>query len=186
MPVVEGGTGVQTILTNGVVLGNGVSAISTVAVGTTNTVLLGNTAAPPTFGAVPNAALVNDSITVAAGTGINVSGSPVVLGGTVTISTTGVASSLVITSGPTYVATSTDYYIAVNSSAGAVTVQLPNAPATARTFVIKDQTGSAASHNITVTTVGGTVNLDGATTFVMNTAYQAANFIFDGTAYEVF
>lgn len=43
--------------------GNGI-AIAGTAVGATNTVLLGNTGANPSFGAVPNAALVNASITI--------------------------------------------------------------------------------------------------------------------------
>jgi len=85
-----------------------------------------------------------------------------------------------------YSALATDYYISVNCVGGAVTVRLPNAPTTGRVFVIKDQLGASASNNITVTTVGGAVNIDGATTFVMNTAYQAASFIFNSTGYEVF
>lgn len=41
---------------------------------------------------IPNSALQNSSITVSAGTGISVSGSPVSLGGTVTVTNTGVTS----------------------------------------------------------------------------------------------
>lgn len=85
-----------------------------------------------------------------------------------------------------YVVLSTDYYIGVDVTAGVVTIQLPNAPATGTIWVVKDSVGLAATNNITVTTVGGVVNIDGATTFVMNTAYEAASFIFNGTSYEVF
>lgn len=85
-----------------------------------------------------------------------------------------------------YVVLTTDDFLAVDSSGGAITVQLPNAPATGRSWIVKDKTGSAATHNITITTVGGAVNIDGATTFVMNTAYESANVIFDGTTYEVY
>ena len=73
----------------------------------------------------------------------------------------------------------------MNSSGGAKTVQLPNAPSTGRIFVVKDSTGSAATNNITVTTVGGAVNIDGATTFVMNAAYESITVVFDGTSYLV-
>lgn len=78
----------SSFLTNhGVVLGAGTSTLSVTAVGTTNTVLLGNTGADPSFGQVPNAALVNSSITVNAGSNISVTGSPVSLGGSITIAT---------------------------------------------------------------------------------------------------
>ena len=75
---------------------------------------------------------------------------------------------------------------AVNTSGGAVTIRLPNAPATGRVYYIKDSNGTAAASNITVTTVGEAVNIDGATSFVMNTAYESISVIFDGSAYEVF
>jgi len=81
---------------------------------------------------------------------------------------------------------SPDYYISANVTAGVITIRLPNAPTTARVFVVKDAVGLAAASNITVTTVGGTVLIDGATSFVMNSAYQAAQFIFTGTAYEIY
>lgn len=105
IPVAEGGTGAATL--TGVLTGNGTSAItanavtnhgvliggasnavSSLGVAATNTVLLGNTGADPSFGTVPNAALTNSSITVT-GSGITVSGSPVSLGGTLTLTATG-------------------------------------------------------------------------------------------------
>ncbi|MGB8467389.1 MAG: tail fiber domain-containing protein [Candidatus Babeliales bacterium] len=67
-------------------LGNSTGSLSSLPAGATNTVLLGNTGAAPSFGAVPNAALANSSITVAEGTGISITGgSSVSLGGTATI-----------------------------------------------------------------------------------------------------
>lgn len=85
-----------------------------------------------------------------------------------------------------YVVLATDQFLGVDSSGGAIQVNLPNAPATGRVFNIKDSTGSAAGTNITVTTVGGVVNIDGATTFVLNSAYQAINVIFTGSEYLVY
>ena len=64
-------------------------ALNSIAVGTTNTVLLGNTGADPSFGTVPNGALTNSSVTIASGTGITVTGgSPLSLGGTATVALT--------------------------------------------------------------------------------------------------
>lgn len=85
-----------------------------------------------------------------------------------------------------YTAIATDYYIGVDTSGGTVTIRLPNAPITNRTFVIKDSTGHAAASNISVTTPGGSVTFDGQTTYTMNANYQAINVRFNGTNYEVF
>jgi hypothetical protein len=84
-----------------------------------------------------------------------------------------------------YVVLSTDYFLSVNT-ATAITVQLPNAPTTGRTFAIKDSTGNSTVNNITVTTVGGTVLIDGATNYLINNNYSSIQTIFNGTSYEVF
>lgn len=85
-----------------------------------------------------------------------------------------------------YTALITDQFLACQSSGGAITIRLPNAPATGRTFIIKDASGAAAASNISVTTVGGTVTLDGQTTYTMSTNYQSINVIYDGANYEIF
>jgi hypothetical protein len=85
-----------------------------------------------------------------------------------------------------YVVLTTDNYISVDCSGGIITIQLPNTATLGRSFIIKDRTGSAAAFNITVTTVGGAVNIDGATTFVMNTAYESINVIGNGSTYEIY
>lgn len=87
--VAGGGTGQTTLTNHGVLVGAGTSAISQTAVGATNTVLLGNTGADPSFGQVPNGALVNNSITLSNGNNITITGSPVALGGTATINVSG-------------------------------------------------------------------------------------------------
>jgi hypothetical protein len=65
------------------------TASANLAVGSTNTVLLGNTGADPSFGQVANAALVNSSITFNNGNNITWTGSPVSLGGNITANLTG-------------------------------------------------------------------------------------------------
>lgn len=84
-----------------------------------------------------------------------------------------------------YVVLSTDQFLGVNTGT-AKTVQLPNAPSTGRVFVIKDATGTANANNITVTTVGGVVNIDGATTYAINQNYASIQVLFNGTSYLVF
>jgi len=70
-------------------VGNASGSLTSLSIGTTNTVLLGNTGADPSFGAVPNAALANSSITLTNGSNITVTGSPVALGGAATIAVSG-------------------------------------------------------------------------------------------------
>lgn len=85
-----------------------------------------------------------------------------------------------------YSVTATDYYIAVDSSGGNVTIKLPNAPTTYRMFLIKDKSGNSLANNISITTVGGVVTIDGVTTYILNENYESANLMFNGTSYEVF
>jgi hypothetical protein len=85
-----------------------------------------------------------------------------------------------------YTVLAADQFLAVNVSGGAVTIKLPNAPTTGRVIYVKDSTGAAATSNISVTTVGGTVTIDGQTTYTMATNYQSLSLIFDGSNYEVF
>lgn len=99
--------------------------------------------------------------------------------GTVTLNYTAVSSS-------PYVVQATDDFLGVDTSTIAITIQLPDAPATGRTYVVKDATGNAITHNMTVTTVGGAVLIDGATSVIMNTNYESLQFLFNGTAYLIY
>ena len=74
----------------------------------------------------------------------------------------------------------------MNTSGGAVSILLPNAPTTGRVIYVKDSVGLSATSNITITTVGGSVTIDGSTSYVLKTNYAAISLIFDGTNYEVF
>lgn len=136
--------------------------------------LTGNTggAVPPTAG----------NINVVGAGGITVTG----VAGTSTLTITQGAFAPAYTNVTTtpYVVTATDDYLSVDTSALAITIQLPNAPTALREFVIKDRTGNAAANNITVTTVGGAVLIDGATSQLMNTNFQSVQLIFNSTSYE--
>jgi hypothetical protein len=85
-----------------------------------------------------------------------------------------------------YTVTATDQYLSVDTTALTITVELPNAPTTRRLFTVKDRIGAAGTRNITVTTAGGAVTIDGAATYVMNTNFQSINLIFNGTSYEIY
>jgi hypothetical protein len=85
-----------------------------------------------------------------------------------------------------YTATATDYFISCDPTAGVITIKLPNAPTQFRQFVIKDRTGQASTNNISVTTAGGIVTIDGQTTYTMAGNFDAINLLFNGTSYEVY
>lgn len=93
---------------------------------------------------------------------------------TITISATG-SSGIAVTNVNTspYVVLPTDYLLDVDSSAGAITIQLPDVAVLGASFIIKDLTGSAATNNITVTTVSGSTLIDAAPTYVISTNYQS-------------
>lgn len=85
-----------------------------------------------------------------------------------------------------YTVLATDYYISADVTAGVISILLPNAPATGRIFAIKDKVGLSGTSNISVTTVGGAVTIDGVTTYTMNSNYASIQLIFNGTSYEVY
>lgn len=118
------------------------------------------------------------------GTGINITPTANVI--TISSDGTTTLNYRSINSTPALVVPSTDNYLSVNSTSAAITIEFPNAATLGRTYIVKDRTGNASVNNITITTVGGAVNIDGATTFVMNTNFQAISLIGNGTSYELF
>lgn len=79
-----------------------------------------------------------------------------------------------------------DEYISVDVTGGAVTILMPNAPATGRIIYIKDKVGLSATNNITVQSVSHLVLIDGAVDVALNTSYEASSFLFNGVSYEQF
>jgi hypothetical protein len=107
-------------------------------------------------------------------------------GNTITVtSSAGFSVNLTNVTSTPYVVLSTDEYLSVNMST-VKTIQLPDSPSTGRFFAIKDRTGQATSNNMTITTVGGVVEIDGSTTYVINQDYGSVLLMFNGTSYEVF
>ena len=155
-------------------LGNATGSINNLGVATSGYLPIGSTGADPVL--APLTAGANITITNGAGS-ITIAANS----GSETVAYTGVNHAA-----SPYTVLAADYYISADVTAGVISILLPNAPATGRTFIVKDKVGLAATSNITVTTVGGAVNIDGATTFVMNTAYQSCELIFNGTSYEIF
>lgn len=85
-----------------------------------------------------------------------------------------------------YTVLSTDEYISVDCSAGVVSLLFPNAATSGRSYIVKDRTGNAQTNNISITTVGGAVNIDGVTTYTMNTKYSSIELMGNASSYEIF
>lgn len=138
--------------------------------------LTGNTGGP-----VPP---TGDNINVIGAGTVNVAGNPATSTLTITATTPNLNVTFVSTS--PYVALTTDQWIAVITSTIPITIELPNTQATGYVYYVKDKTGNAATNNITVTTVGGAVLIDGSTSYILNSNYEETSFLFDGSTWEVF
>lgn len=106
----------------------------------------------------------------------------------ITLQVTGVVNGYVQidTTDSPYVVLADDRFISCDSTAGPITIELPDAPTTLRTFVIKDRVGQAAVNNLIVTTVGGIVLIDGLTSQTLSANFESIQLIFNGTSYEVY
>lgn len=140
---------------------------------------------------IGNYDLANDSITISTtSNNLSISGSPVVLGGTLTINSTpyenaGNYTGVIFAASP-YTVVTNDAYISVDTSGGAITLLFPDAPTPNKIWTVKDRTGYAAANNLTITTVSGSDTFDmTGTTYVIKTNFQAINLLYHAGNYEV-
>jgi len=86
--------------------------------------------------------------------------------------------------GISYSVLGTDAIIGVSSTAAPRTITMPNASVTTgQRWTIKDESGGAATNNITIS--GNGYLIDGAATSVMNINYGAVDIYFNGSAYYI-
>lgn len=145
----------------------------------------------------PSPPAVATSFVTDAGTAVPAVNILNVLGG-VGISTVGAGNTVTINADTTlpyteidfadspYTVLATDAFISVDTSGGAITVLLPNTTTTGREVVVKDRTGNGITNNITITTVGGLVNIDGAVTYVLDDDYDSVDILFGSSVYQTF
>lgn len=99
-----------------------------------------------------------------------------------TLNTSGLIRTTTSVTTATYTALATDDVLICNR-AGTISVTLLASPETGRTFTIKDDRGTAAANNITITPAAG--NIDGAATYVINTNYGSVTLIYNGTQWNI-
>jgi hypothetical protein len=156
-------------------IGNATGSLTSLAAATNGQIPIGSAGLDPVIATIT--ATANTNITIIDGPGsITISGSTAPI-----LDYVGVAFPA-----PPYTALVSNLFISCDVTGGVITIELPNAPTLGKYWIVKDRLGLSNTNNITVTTVGGTVLLDGATTFVINLAYGSNQFIFNGTSYEVF
>jgi hypothetical protein len=81
-----------------------------------------------------------------------------------------------------YLTLTTDYVILVDT-ASARTINLVASPVTGTTYRIKDNVGSAAANNITITPNAGTI--DGAASYTISSNWGSIDLIYQGTSWRV-
>lgn len=128
--------------------------------------------------AVPALNILN----VLGGVGVNTSG----LGNTITIVTDSLLPYTAVTGPTTYVVLATDTFISCDTTAGIITIQLPNSTSTGREIVVKDRTGTVSTNSIVITTVGGLVTIDGMSSYTFTDNYESVDLMFGSSVYQTF
>ncbi len=163
-------------------------------IGDTTTILIAGNAGTNTLtvsavGSVPNSFHTDSGIAtpiagvlnIVGGQGIEVTGAS----NTVTVASTGIFFSYINVNTTPYFVLDTDVYLSVDTSVMPITILLPDNALLGEPFFIKDRTGNAAVRNINVTTVSGLTNIDGGTSFIMDSAYQSISLVGNGSTYEI-
>lgn len=119
-PVANGGTGVATFTTNGVLIGNGATNVLATAVGATGTVLSGNTGAAPTFQSITSIAVSSFQTSLSGLTPSTATTGAVTLAGTLGLSSGGTSASLTATNGGVVYSTASAMAISVAGSANQI------------------------------------------------------------------
>lgn len=128
---------------------------------------------------------INANINVVGSGNVTVTGNPGTH--TLTITTTGISTFNYTPVNVTpYTVLAIDAVLGIDTSALAITIKLPNAASqSGQTYYIKDAFGDAGTHNITVTTVGGAVLIDSATSIILNTNFESITVLWNGTEYLI-
>lgn len=85
-----------------------------------------------------------------------------------------------------YTVLSTDYFISVDATGGAVTINLPDSPTSDRQFIIKDRLGQSLVNNIIVKSLTGASTIDGQASYTFSDNYESIECLFHGANYESF
>jgi hypothetical protein len=116
LTVPQGGTGVATLTANGVVLGNGGSALSATAVGTTGQVLVGNTGAAPSWATLTGIGVTSFSAGTTGFTPSTATTGAITLAGTLGVANGGTGTTTAFTAGSVVFAGASGVYSQDNAN----------------------------------------------------------------------
>ena len=116
LSVPQGGSGVATLTANGVVLGNGASALSATAVGTTGQVLVGNTGAAPSWATLTGIGVTSFSAGTTGLTPSTATTGAITLGGTLGVANGGTGTTTAFTAGSVVFAGASGVYSQDNAN----------------------------------------------------------------------
>jgi hypothetical protein len=165
LPIAAGGTAVTSFTANGIVYGNGTSALGVTAAGTTGQVLVGNTGSAPTWGALSGSAVTTFQTSLSGLTPSTATSGAVTLAGTLgaTSGGTGLTS---YTTGDIIYSSATDTLsklpIGTNGYILSVASGIPSwvaNTASGVSFTVTDFTATASQTTFTVTYVVGLVEV---------------------------
>jgi hypothetical protein len=165
LPVAAGGTAVTSFTANGIVYGNGTSALGVTAAGTTGQVLVGNTGSAPTWGALSGSAVTTFQTSLSGLTPSTATSGAVTLAGTLgaTSGGTGLTS---YTTGDIIYSSATDTLsklpIGTNGYILSVASGIPSwvaNTASGVSFTVTDFTATASQTTFTVTYTVGLVEV---------------------------
>jgi hypothetical protein len=116
LAVSRGGTGASTLAANGVLLGNGTSAISATAVGTTGQVLVGNTGGAPTWATLSGIGVTSFSAGTTGLTPASATTGAITLAGTLNVANGGTGTATAFTAGSVVFAGASGVYTQDNAN----------------------------------------------------------------------
>ena len=86
-----------------------------------------------------------------------------------------------------HVVQTADVFFSVDSSAGPVTLQFPDAPLAGQEWTVKDSAGSSSINPITLTSMSGALLFDGSTSVTISTNYASQSLIANNIpSYELY
>lgn len=83
-----------------------------------------------------------------------------------------------------YFVQSTDYFISVDSSGGAVQIILPTTPANGTSYIIKDRVGKASTIPISIS--AGATTIDLAASYLLAGNFDSIQLLYELGNYEIF
>jgi hypothetical protein len=161
LPIAAGGTAVTSFTANGIVYGNGTSALGVTAAGTTGQVLIGNTGSAPTWGALSGSAVTTFQTSLSGLTPSSATSGVVTLAGT-----------LGVTSGGTGATTFTAYGVLTGGTTSTGAVQSVVSVGTSGQVLVSN--GASALPTFQTVSAGASISNDTSTASTLYPLFAAA------------